>query len=169
MTNDTLARELIELTDEDRALQPGALSGDPAGRLAHRRVTVRNADRLAVLLDTHGWPTVSLVGAEAARRAFLIAQHADQQLDLQRRVLPLLTAAVAAGEADPAQLAMLRDRILVNEGRPQLYGTQIAGVTDGAPVPWPVADPDGMEARRAAVGLAPFAVHVARHPSAQDG
>jgi hypothetical protein len=84
-------------------------------------------------------------------------------------VLPLLTAAVEAGEADPAQLAMLRDRILVNEGRPQLYGTQIAGVTDGAPVPWPVADPDGMEARRAAVGLAPFVVHVARNPSTQDG
>jgi hypothetical protein len=163
MTNDALAQELIALTDEDRALQAGALSGDPAARLAHRRVTVRNADRLAELLDAGGWPTVSLVGAEAARRAFLIAQHADQQLDLQRRVLPLLAAAVEAGEADPSTLAMLRDRILVNEGRPQIYGTQIAGVADGAPVPWPVADPDGMDARRAEAGLAPFADHVARH------
>ena len=166
MTNDDLARELIALTDEDRDAQPGALGGDPAGRLAHRRITVRNADRLAEILDAYGWPTVTMVGAEAARRAFLIAQHADQQLDLQRRVLPLLAAAVAAGEADPSALAMLRDRVLVNEGRPQLYGTQIAGVADGAPVPWPVEDPDGMDARRAEVGLAPFAVHTARHAPA---
>ena len=169
MTNDALARELIALTDEDRARQAGALSGDPAARLAHRRVTVRNADRLAEILDTDGWPTTSLVGPEAARRAFLIAQHADQQLDLQRRVLPLLTAAVSAGEADPSMLAMLRDRILVNEGRPQIYGTQIAGVADGEPVPWPVADPEGMDERRAEVGLAPFAVHVARHPGPANG
>ena len=163
MTNEHLARELIALTDEDRALQAGALSGDPAGRLAHRRVTVRNADRLATILDTDGWPTVTMVGPEAARRAFLIAQHADQQLDLQRRVLPLLAAAVEAGEAGPATLAMLRDRVLVNEGRPQIYGTQIAGVADGAPVPWPVEDPAGLDERRASVGLEPFAVHTARH------
>lgn len=163
MTNEALARELITLTDEDRDLQAGALGGDPAARLAHRRVTVRNADRLVSILETDGWPTVSLVGTEAARRAFLIAQHADQRLDLQRRVLPLLAAAVGAGEADASALAMLRDRILVNEGRPQTYGTQIAGVVDGAPVPWPVEDPDGMDARRAEVGLAPFAVHTARH------
>jgi len=166
MTDDVLARELITLTDEDRDLQAGALSGDPAARLAHRRVTVRNADRLAEILDGSGWPTVTLVGAEAARRAFLIAQHADQQLDLQRRVLPLLAAAVAAGEAEPAALAMLRDRVLVNEGRPQVFGTQIAGVADGAPVPWPVEDPDGMDERRAGAGLAPFAVHTARHAPA---
>jgi hypothetical protein len=55
MTNDSLARELIALTDADRDLQAGALSGDPAARLAHRRVTVRNADRLAEILDRHGW------------------------------------------------------------------------------------------------------------------
>ena len=80
-----------------------------------------------------------------------------------------MTAAVSAGEADPSMLAMLRDRILVNEGRPQIYGTQIAGVADGEPVPWPVADPEGMDERRAEVGLAPFAVHVARHPGPANG
>ncbi|MEV4640202.1 DUF6624 domain-containing protein [Actinoplanes sp. NPDC049548] len=163
MTNDALAQELIVMTDEDRALQAGALGDDPAAQLAHRRVTVRNADRLAAILDTYGWPTVTLVGADAARRAFLIAQHADRQLELQRRVLPLLAAAVADGEAEPAHLAMLEDRVRVNEGRPQLYGTQIAGVADGAPVPWPCEDAETLDDRRVAVGLEPFAVHVSRY------
>ena len=166
MTDESLARELIALTDEDRRLQPGALGDDPAARLAHRRVTVRNADRLATILDEHGWPTAALVGPEAARRAWLIAQHADRQLDLQRRALALMTEAVRAGAADAAQLAMLHDRLLVNEGHPQRYGTQIAGVVDGAPVPWPCEDPERMDERRAAVGLEPYAVHVARHAPA---
>ena len=163
MADEALARELIEMTDEDRRLQPGALSDDPAAQLAHRRVTVRNGDRLAEIVAEHGWPTAGLVGAEAARRAWLIAQHADRQLELQRRALALMTEAVRAGEADAAQLAMLHDRVLVNEGHPQLYGSQIAGVVDGAPVQWPCQDPDRVDERRVTVGLEPFAAHVARH------
>jgi hypothetical protein len=95
-----------------------------------------------------------------------VAQHADRQLHLQRRALALMTEAVHAGEADAAQLAMLHDRLLVNEGRPQIYGTQIAGIVNGAPVPWPCEHPEQMDQRRAEVGLDPFAVHVAKHAPA---
>ena len=151
------------MTERDRQLQGGALSHDFAAQLAHRRVTVHNADRLAEILDSHGWPTTSSVGAEAARRAWLIAQHADRQLDLQRKALALMARAVQEGEANPAHLAMLRDRVLVNEGRQQIYGTQIAGVVDGVPVPWPCEDPERMDARRAEVGLDPFHVHVTKY------
>lgn len=154
------------MTDEDRRLQPGALGDDLAARLAYRRVTVRNGDRLAEIIDAYGWPTAERVGQEAARRAWLVAQHADRQLHLQRRALALMTEAVQAGKGDPAQLAMLHDRLLVNEGRPQLYGTQIAGVVDGAPVPWPCEHPEQMDQRRAEVGLDPFAAHVAKHAPA---
>jgi hypothetical protein len=149
-----------------RQLQSGALGGDFAAQLGHRRVTVHNGDRLTDILDNHGWPTVSLVGAEAARRAWLVAQHADRQLGLQRKALTLMTQAVEAGEADPKHLAMLRDRVLVNEGRRQIYGTQIAGVVDGAPIPWPCEDPERMDERRAGVGLEPFHVHVTKHAPA---
>jgi hypothetical protein len=51
---------------------------------------------------------------------------------------------------------MLRDRVLVNEGHDQIFGTQVAGVVDGKPVLWPVADPEGLDARRAASGLPPL-------------
>ena len=166
MTDDGLAHELIDMTEQDRQLQSGALGDDFAGQLAYRRVTVRNGDRLAEILESHGWPTISTVGAEAARRAWLIAQHADRQLDLQRKVLALMTRAVAAGDAEPQHLAMLQDRVLVNEGRPQIYGTQTAGVVDGAPVPWPCEDPERLDERRAEVGLDPFHVHVSRHAPA---
>jgi hypothetical protein len=116
-------------------------------------VTTRNADRLDRIMDEHGRPTVTLVGAEGARRARLVAQHADRRLDVQRRALRLMADAATLGEADAG---MLRDRVLVNGGHEQVYGTQIAGVRDGAPVPWPCADPDRLNERRAEVGPDPF-------------
>jgi len=35
----------------------------------------------------------------------------------------------------------------MNEGKEQLYGTQIADVRDGAGVPWPVENPGELDAR----------------------
>lgn len=70
--------------------------------------------------------------------------------------------AVSAGSASPRELAFLRDRTLVNEGRKQVYGTQIAGVKDGAPVPWPCEEPERMDELRAEVGIEPFGEYVAK-------
>jgi hypothetical protein len=159
-----LGAELVAMAAADLQLTSYGLdTANFAHQLEWRRLTAEHGDRLAQIMARHGWPTVALVGEHAARCAWKIAQHADRQLDVQRRALSLLEEAVGAGLAGARELAMLRDRVLVNEGRPQVYGTQIAGVVDGAPVPWPVADPAGMERRRAQVGLEPFAVHTARH------
>ncbi|MFF0394146.1 DUF6624 domain-containing protein [Kitasatospora sp. NPDC004615] len=157
-----LAAELTAMGAADRASAPLANSEDPAEQLAWRRSTARHADRLAELLDEHGWPVAAEVGAEAAQAAWLIAQHADRQLDVQRRALRLMEQAVAEGAAGARELAFLRDRVLVNEGREQVYGTQIAGVRDGAPVPWPCEDPARMDERRAGVGIPPFGEYVAQ-------
>ena len=45
----------------------------------------------------------------------------------------------------------------MNEGRPQLYGTQIAEVDENGAVAWPVEDEQRLDERRAEVGLEPFA------------
>jgi hypothetical protein len=102
------------------------------------------------------------VGEEASRAAWLVAQHADTQLSVQRLALRLLGEAVARGEAPVQQLAMLEDRVAVTEGGLQRYGTQVADVVEGRPVPWPVLDPNRLDERRAEVGLEPWATHVAR-------
>jgi len=75
-----------------------------------------------------------------------------------REWLPLLRAAAARGDADPAGVAMLEDRIAVFEGRSQRYGTQYDW-NDAADAMEPmkgVDDPAGVDARRAAVGLPPI-------------
>jgi hypothetical protein len=157
-----LAVELAEMAAADHQSSILANSDDPAEQLAWRRLTARHGDRLGEIMDEYGWPTADLVGEEATRAAWLIAQHADRQLDVQRRALQLMQQAVSAGAAGPRELAFLRDRTLVNEGRKQVYGTQVAGVKDGAPVPWPCEEPERMDELRAEVGIEPFDEYVAK-------
>ncbi|MCQ4042552.1 DUF6624 domain-containing protein [Streptantibioticus rubrisoli] len=168
MTHDlaVLAAELISMAEADHHSAPRANSPDPVDQLAWRRLTARHGDRLGEIMDEYGWPTAALVGEEAARAAWLIAQHADRQLDVQRRALRLMEQVVAEGTAGRRELAFLRDRVLVNDGREQIYGTQIAGIKDGSPVPWPCRDPERMDALRAEVGIEPFAEYVAKFPAA---
>lgn len=158
-----LSAELITMAEADKRTSPGAHSEDPAEQLAWRRLTARHGDRLAQIMDAHGWPTPDLVGEAAAQAAWLIAQHADRQLDVQRRALHLMEQAVKAGKAGARELAFLRDRVLVNDGRKQIYGTQIAGIKNGSPVPWPCQEPDRVDELRAQVGIEPFTEYVATH------
>ncbi len=127
-----------------------------------REVFVRHGDRLRELLTVGGWPSAERVGPDAARGAWLIAQHADTQLDVQRLALRLLREAVARGTAGERELAFLEDRVAMNEGRQQIYGTQIADVVDGRPIPWPCIDPPRLDERRASVGIEPFEENAAR-------
>ncbi|MFB8085903.1 DUF6624 domain-containing protein [Streptomyces sp. NPDC055992] len=157
-----LAVELANMAAADHQAAVRANSDDPAEQLAWRRLTARHGDRLGEIMDEYGWPTAELVGEEAARAAWLIAQHSDRQLDVQRRALHLMRQAVSAGSASPRELAFLRDRTLVNEGHKQVYGTQIAGMKDGAPIPWPCEEPERVNDLRAEVGIEPFDEYVAK-------
>ena len=119
-----------------------------------------NAARLGSLLDTYGWPGEYQVGHHAATAAWLIVQHAIAQPALQRRALELLREAVRQGTAPAVHAAMLEDRIRSLEGRPQLYGTQFDWDAVGCMSPLPLEDPDGVDARRRAIGLAPLVEEV---------
>ncbi|GAB3262102.1 DUF6624 domain-containing protein [Kineosporia babensis] len=159
-----VTQELIAMMTEQKELMIRTGAGAPGpvaleAKREQREVFVRHADRLRELLQTHGWPS----DEQAARAAWLIAQHADTQLDVQRLALHLLRQAVAEGAANARDLAFLEDRVAMNEGRYQVYGTQIADVVDGQPVPWPCTDPTGLDERRAEVGIESFAANAARY------
>ncbi|WP_051829968.1 MULTISPECIES: DUF6624 domain-containing protein [Streptomyces] len=157
-----LARELVAMMAEDAAAARWANSADLAEQALWRRLTARHGDRLAEITAEHGWPAERTVGPEAARAAWLVAQHADRQLSVQRQAVALMGEAVGRGEASARDLAFLEDRLAVNEGREQRYGTQIGAVVDGRPVPWPCEDPERLDERRAEVGIEPFDEYTAR-------
>lgn len=147
--------ELLEMMASDQAER----TGEAVGSVATDR---RRAERLAEIVDEHGWPTFDLVGVEASTAAWVIAQHADFDVEYQREMLELMTAAVEDGGADTSELAYLQDRVAVNSGEPQTYGTQVRCVPGGGVEPaTPLVDEAGVDELRAEVDLDPLADYFA--------
>jgi hypothetical protein len=122
-----------------------------------RELHESNAARLAAIMDEHGWPGISLVGAEAAEAAWLVLQHAIGNPSLQRRGLQLLQAAADRGDASRVHVAKLEDRIRSSEGKGQLYGTQFDWDEQGLMSPLPCDDERNVDRRRSEIGLPPLA------------
>lgn len=120
-----------------------------------------NTAELKGLLTQHGWPRRDELGEEADDAAWLIVQHADQDLPFQKRVLALLDAARRDGGTKPEHYAYLSDRVAVSEKRPQLYGTQGRCLRAGLWEPDPVAEPEALDERRRELGMGPHASYVA--------
>ena len=59
---------------------------------------------------------------------FYIIQHADHDLDWQSAQLPLIKKAVDQEDLEADNYAYLYDRVQVNAGKPQRYGTQFEDV-----------------------------------------
>jgi hypothetical protein len=123
-------------------------------------------DRLREIIAEHGWPTRELVGEDGASAAWLIAQHADFDVAFQEEALGLMQGAVADGQADESELAYLEDRVAVNQGEPQTYGTQVRCVEGAAQPATPLAQPDEVDELRAGVGLDPLADYMAEFAQA---
>ena len=104
-------------------------------------------------LEAHGWPKVSTDGKDMADDAWLLVQHADHDVDFQRKVLAMLGALLPAREVSLHDYALLYDRVATHDGRPQRYGTQGLCIGAGQWQPNDVEDPANLDARRAAAGM----------------
>lgn len=145
-----LHSELLERARADQQARARWQPGDP-GWQEVRDIDADNTRWLENVIAEYGWPGHSLVGHDGAHAAWLLAQHAD--LDHQLPWLRLLQQAVEQGDADQSDLAYLHDRVRIRQGQPQYYGTQWGGLEPDATRLFPLAEPDQVNARRAAVGL----------------
>ncbi len=117
------------------------------------RMDEAHETRMREIIAKHGWPVKSLVGPDGSNMAWLIVQHCS--LGFEEECLPLLEHAAAAGEATRMNFAYLQDRVLMYQGKPQVYGTQF---WDNAL--WQLEDPVHVDDRRRSVGLGPLADYV---------
>lgn len=114
---------------------------------------IENEKKLLELLDKYGWPTASEVTEYAAAGAALIINHTTYEL--RSKYFPMLEEAFKKGEAQPLRYAKMGDRLLVEEGKEQLYGTQIK-FENLIREPYPIQDPEYVDKRRAEIGLGPL-------------
>lgn len=113
----------------------------------------RNQAALKTMLPADGgWFGRTAFGEVGARGAWLIVVHAVNDRKLMREAARRMEPLVANAEVLPAWYASVVDRLAVIEGRPQTFGTQPV-CKAGAWVIGEVADPAGLDARRAELGL----------------
>ncbi len=158
--DEALRRQLLAMADSDQAVRHFFEVPESArDTLAMRRTATRDSvdeAELRRIVARHGWTTVTLVGADGASAAWLIAQH---NFDIQQEALRLMLA-LPPSEVDPQNLAMLQDRVLVHEGKRQRYGTQLDALPPGQALRFnPIEDPARVDQRRAGVGLPPLKVY----------
>ncbi|WKK65701.1 DUF6624 domain-containing protein [Lutimonas zeaxanthinifaciens] len=170
--NEPFARELFKMIIKDQGfmytgnierrkyMQNGGYFSTPAifPVLAMEEKNMQeNQKRLFKLLDKYGWPTATEVTEYAAAGAALIINHSTYEVRL--KYFPMLEEAFKKGEAQPLRYAKMRDRLLVEEGKKQLYGTQIK-MENLVREPHPIEDPEQVDQRRAEIGLGPLAPYL---------
>jgi len=155
-----LREELLKRMKEDQRIRT-----TPSPNMREwRKIDGDNTAFMKTVIEEHGWPGKSMVGHEGSLAAYLLVQHADADVEFQKRCLELLTKAVEQKEALAEHMAYLTDRVLVWEGKPQRYGTQFSDTRFlglfGELKLQPIEDEANVDARRKEVGLPPLAEYV---------
>lgn len=157
-----LRQELLLMVEQDQAVrQDMTRSGwdhpNPVIAARMSAIDAQDTARMREIVRQHGWPGPGLVGMDGTEAAFLLVQHAEHSF--QEEMLPLVEKAYRAGELRGQDYALLKDRVLVGEGKPQIYGTQ---ATFGGKelTPSPIEDEANVDKRRAEVGLPPLAEYL---------
>jgi hypothetical protein len=164
--NPGLRQELLDRVKQDQAIRDeyikkGIEHPDPSVLERMQAIDDANAERMRAIIRQYGWPGPELVGQDGTEAAFLLVQHAD--LALQKEMLPLVEKAYREGKLSGQSYALLLDRVLVREGKPQVYGTQAKRFAEWKgrePVLEPIEDEGNVDKRRAEVGLMPLAEYL---------
>jgi len=147
--NPVLQGELLELRRIDQA----ALRDKTMAPEALEKLQDSNTKRLKDIVQKHGWPTLSMVGNDAAQGPWLVVQHADKDHAWQRHALALMEALVPGNEVRKTDVAYLRDRLDIADGGTQRYGTQGRCVAKHVWQPFEITDAEHLEERRKAMDM----------------
>lgn len=106
------------------------------------------------IIDANGFPNHDMIGEEAAHKFWMMIQKMDNHPDFQMQVLRNMAEEVDRGKASWVDFAYLTDRVLVNQLRPQHYGTQVYYDEDEKTYkPHPLDDLTRTNERRIELGL----------------
>lgn len=151
-----IAAELGAMVEVDQDMRKRVKEGEAWGR----GVDESNTQRMKEIVEEFGWPTISKFGLQASKDAWLLVQHADLDPEFQEHCLTLMKE---AGDDVPQNLvAYLEDRVRVNTGQPQLYGTQFTVDDEGVFGPRPIEDAENLDLHRTSMGLEPFKEYESR-------
>lgn len=153
--------ELTELATADQAAREGLnpeRMADPAVIRELLRSDSVRTERVRSSISELGWPPAESLGEEGVSDLFLIVQHSADAA-FQQEALPYFESAARSNLLEGQEIALLTDRIRVDAGLPQIYGTQF--FLDGDTLrARPIQDLAGLDSIRSELGLMPMAAYV---------
>ena len=125
------------------------------------RMDTLNLVKVTAILDQYGWVGKDLVGQDGNSALYLVIQHADPKT--RDKYLPMMQDAVLKNNALASDLATLEDRVLLEQHKKQIYGTQFSlNRKTGKYTLDPLQDPEHVDERRAKVGLGTIQSNLAK-------
>jgi len=158
--NLSLQKELIEMEIEDQHIRnkigEAGWQNPPKALLEQMmKIDESNTGKLKAIIKKHHWVTKDLVGVKGVGAAFLVIQHSPD-VAFKVKMLPYLKQSYLNGEGvSGQQVALLTDRVLIAQGKKQIYGTQ-ADVSEGKVVFSPIEDETNVDKRREEMKMPPL-------------
>ncbi len=126
-----------------------------------KTISAGSFDEMENLIREYGWPSYTTVGKLAADAPLLIINHHESEA-IRIKYLEKIKNACLTNEGSCMEYAKIQDRILVNTGKPQIYGMQFRYNAQRTLEPFPIDNPEYVDQRRKKIGLEPLKVYLKR-------
>jgi len=166
--NQELVNELSKMTVIDQLVASNAHPPENYSHLTQEKwesfrdsVYATNQKRIGEFFNKYGFLGYDLVGKGGSFDFWLITQHSDHNPEFQQKVLEKMKIEVDKNNADPTKYAMLVDRVKINTGQKQIYGTQVTyNMNTGQAYPKSLKDSINVNQKRKSIGLENIEVYL---------
>lgn len=144
-------KKIAEILEEIYSLDQNMRSSGNHTDINHK-IDKQNLIKVVSLIEKCGMPTLKEVSKKQMSAIWLVFQHADNTN--RKKYFPLLKKSAKNGDLNKSNIAIMEDRILMLDGKPQIYGSQISQNTQTKK--WELYElesPETVDKRRAEVGL----------------
>lgn len=161
-----LARRLDTVYENDqkyRSLTNPALYSDHI--YSQSKLDSVNLKTVTSILDKYNWLGVYNVGLKGSMAMEMVMVHADSSTKI--KYYPNMFTSLVKGRISFGNYALFEDKLNVQTGRYQYYGSQVRYESNSKVLVLPVFEPDSLDIRRKKMHLEPMAQYLKRNFNAQ--
>ncbi len=115
----------------------------------------KHRDLIESIVHHCGFEAIKSFGEDAVFYTFMIIQHSPDWV--MENYIDKFKEAAESGYLRKASLVLMIDRVLVSQGKKQIYGTQYRRNIETGEITFdPIVDPENLDERRREVGLGSF-------------
>lgn len=156
---------LIKIYDDDQEYRSQAMLainqyGIRSERVRDLAKKINNVDSINIpivksIIKKYGWLGSKDIGKKANSALYLVVQHTEKED--RAFFLPIMRNAAKSNSASKKDLANLEDRVALDQGGQQIYGTQLRlNEKTKKYYLFPLKDPENVDLRRSKMGMIPI-------------